>query len=97
MISFSCQIVLIRIEIFKIILNFSLKTWNINHNFSYYGYINRINNRLVFKTKDEYKIEVKMPEIMKIFDSTKKLTVKTKHGLTLQSFTSNNSCFFVNY
>ena len=35
-------------------------------------YINRINNRLVFKIKDGYKLELQMPETMKLFSSTKK-------------------------
>ena len=30
-------------------------------------YINRINNRLVFKIKDGYKIELRTPEAMKLF------------------------------
>ena len=34
-------------------------------------YINRINNRLVFKLKDEYELELQTPEIMKSFGSTK--------------------------
>ena len=34
--------------------------------------INRINNRLVFKIKDGYKLELQMPETMKLFGSTKK-------------------------
>ena len=36
-------------------------------------YINRINNRLVFKTIDGYKLELQMPEIMKLFGSTEKM------------------------
>ena len=34
--------------------------------------INRINNRLVLKTKDGYKLELQTPETMELFDSTKK-------------------------
>ena len=41
-------------------------------------YINRINNRLVFKIKDGYKLELQTPETMKLFRSTKKLTAKQK-------------------
>ena len=41
-------------------------------------YINRINNRLVFKIKYGYKLEVQKPETMKLFGSTKKLIDKTK-------------------
>ena len=43
-------------------------------------YINRINNRLVFKIKDGYKLELQTPETMKVFGSTKKLIGKTKNG-----------------
>ena len=43
-------------------------------------YINRINNRLVFKRKDGYKLELQTPVAMKLFDSTKKLIDKTKYG-----------------
>ena len=40
----------------------------------------RINNRLVFKIKDEYKLELQTPETMKLFGNTKKLIDKTKNG-----------------
>ena len=43
-------------------------------------YINRINKRLVFKTKDGYKVELQAPEIMKLFDWIKKFIGKTKNG-----------------
>ena len=43
-------------------------------------YINRINNRLVFKIKDGYKLELQTPETMILFGSTKKLMDKTKNG-----------------
>ena len=43
-----------------------------------HAYINRVNNRLVFKIKDGYKLELQMPETMKLFGSTKKLIDKTK-------------------
>ena len=41
-------------------------------------YINKINNRLVFKTKDGYKLEIKTPETMKLFGCTKKLNRQNK-------------------
>ena len=41
-------------------------------------YINSINNRLVFKIKDGYKLELQTPETMKLFGRTKKLIEKTK-------------------
>ena len=43
-------------------------------------YVNRINNSLVFKIKDAYKLELQTPEILKSFGCTKKLTGKTKNG-----------------
>ena len=43
-------------------------------------YIDRINNRLVFKIKDGYKLELETLETTKLFGSTKKLTDKTKNG-----------------
>ena len=43
-----------------------------------YIYINVINNRLVFEINDACKIELKIPEIMKLFGSTKKLVDKRK-------------------
>ena len=36
-------------------------------------YINRINNRLVFKTKDGYKLELQTPGAMKLFGTTNNL------------------------
>ena len=48
-------------------------------------YINRINNRLVFKIKDGYKLDLQMPETMKLFGSTKKLIGKTKNGENMPS------------
>ena len=48
--------------------------------------MNRINssysleNRLMFKRKDGYKVELQTPETMKLLGSTKKLIDKTKNG-----------------
>ena len=41
-------------------------------------YINRINNRLVFKIKDVYKLELQTPETMKLFGSTNKIKRQNK-------------------
>ena len=41
-------------------------------------YINRINNRLVFKIKDGYKLELQTPETMKLFGNTKRFKKKKK-------------------
>ena len=46
---------------------------------SIYVYINRINDKLVFITKHGYKLELQMPERIKLFGSTKKLIHKTKN------------------
>ena len=43
-------------------------------------YINRINNRLVFKIKYRYSLGLQTPETMKLLGSTKKLIDKTKNG-----------------
>ena len=48
-------------------------------------YINRINNRLLFKIKDGYKLELQKPETMKSFGSIKKLIKKTKNGKNVRS------------
>ena len=42
-------------------------------------YINRINNRLVFKIKYGYKLELQTPETMELSSNTKKLIDKTKY------------------
>ena len=43
-----------------------------------YVYNNRINNRLVFKIKDGYRVELQTPETMKLFGSTKSLIENIK-------------------
>ena len=48
-------------------------------------HINGINNRLVFKVKDGFKLELQTPEAMKLFGSTQKLTDKTKNGEKVSS------------
>ena len=55
-------------------------------------YINRINNRLVFKIKAGYKLELQMPETMKLFGSTEKsIDKKTEESTKLWSSWSNFS------
>ena len=73
--------VLILCQICKIISSTSLKKHEILTTISpIHVYINRINNRLMFKIKDVYKLELQTPETMKYFGSTKKLLDKTKNG-----------------
>ena len=43
-------------------------------------YISRINNRLLFKIKDRYKLVLQTPETMKLLGSTEKLIDKIKNG-----------------
>ena len=43
-------------------------------------YIKRTNDRLVFKIKERYKLELQKPETMKLFGSRKKLIDKTENG-----------------
>ena len=50
-------------------------------------YINRINKWLVFKIKDGYKLELEMPETMKLFCSTKKLIEETRNGENVSNLT----------
>ena len=42
-------------------------------------YVIRINNRLVFKVKDGFKLELQTPKTAKVFGSTKKLIDKTEN------------------
>ena len=70
--SLNYQMVLILFQIFKIILNLSLKSnETLTKISSIHVYINRINNRLVFKIKDGNKLELQMPETMKLFETIK--------------------------
>ena len=79
--------VLILCQICKIILSTSLKKHEILTTIPpIHVYINRINNRLMFKIKDVYKLELQTPETMKFFGSTKKLLDKTKNGEKVPSF-----------
>ena len=40
----------------------------------------------MFKIKDGYKLELQIPETMKLFGSTKKIIDKTKNGENVSSF-----------
>ena len=44
-----------------------------------HAYMNRINSGLMFKMKDGCKLELRIPETMKLFGSTRKLIDKTKN------------------
>ena len=78
---------LILFEVFKIMLIYIIKkNKTLAKSPPIYVYINRINNRLLFKIKDGYKVELQMPETMKLFGSTNKLINKTKNGEKVPSF-----------
>ena len=73
--------VLILCQIFKIIWNNIIKKHEtLTTILPIHVYINRINNQLVFKIKNGYKLELKTRETMKLFGSIKKLTDKRKNG-----------------
>ena len=80
MMNSNCRVVLILCQIFKVILLETLITIP-----PIYVYINRINNRLVFKIKDGYILELQTPKIKKVFGSTKYLIEKIKIGENVQS------------
>ena len=71
MMSLNYQMVLILCQIFKIILNISLKKQETLTTIPpIHVYINRVYNRLLVKIKDGYRLELQTPEI---FGSTKNL------------------------
>ena len=52
----------------------------LNDNPSIKIYSNKIKNRIVFKIKNSYKLELLTPETMKLLGSTKKVVDKVKNG-----------------
>ena len=67
---------LILILIFKIILNISsknMKLWQII-------YVNKIKNRIVFKIKTSYKLELLTEETIQLLGSSKNVIDKNKDG-----------------
>ena len=68
-------------EIFKIILNTFLKIME-NHTDkpSVQIYVNKIENRITFKIKNGYSLELLTPETMKLLGSTKNKITKDKNG-----------------
>ena len=49
-------------------------------NLSIITYSNKIKNKIVFKIKKGYKLELLTPETMKLLGSTKKVVDKDKNG-----------------
>ena len=85
MMSLNYQMVLILCYILKIISHISLKTESLTKISPIHIYIKRINNRLVLKIKNAYKLELQMPETMKLFGSANKVIDKTKNGENVSS------------
>ena len=66
-------------QIFKITLNISLKKHEtVTDNLSIRIYVSKIFNRITFKTKTGYYIELLTPETMKLLGSTKSKITKMK-------------------
>ena len=74
----SCLTVLIQCQTFKIFRCIIRNQETLPTNHPIHIYINRINNRLVFRIKDEYKLELQTPETMKPFGSIKKVNRQNK-------------------
>ena len=53
-------------------MNLSLKNMKLTENLPIQIYQNKIKNRIVFKIKTGYKLELLTPETMRLLDSTKK-------------------------
>ena len=72
--------VLTQLLVFKISLNFSSKSETLTENSSIQIYPNRIKNRIVFKIRTGYNLELLTPETMKLLGSTNKVVDKDKNG-----------------
>ena len=71
----------IQYQVFKIILNiFKKKHCESVDNPSIRMYINRIKNRITFKIKNGYYLELLTPEAMKLLGSTESKITKDKNG-----------------
>ena len=57
-----------------------LKHETVTHNPSIKIYVNKTENRITFKTKTGYYLELLMPEIMKLLGSTKSMITKDENG-----------------
>ena len=67
-------------QIFKIILSISLKNIKQTDNAPIRINVNKIENRIIFKSKTGYYLKLLMPETMKLHGSTKNKTTKDKYG-----------------
>ena len=72
---------LILYQVFRIILNVSLKKHGEKtNNLSIIIYVNKIENRIRFKTKTRYYLKLLTPETMKSLGITKSNTIKDENG-----------------
>ena len=78
--------ILILYQTFKILLNLSQNKETLPTNTSIHIYFSRINNKLVIKTEDGYKLDIETPENMKLFGSINELIEKTKKVKICQVF-----------
>ena len=68
------------LQIFKIILGIFFRNSENVDNPSIRIYVNKIKNRITFKIKNGYYLELLMPETMKLLGSTKSKITKDKNG-----------------
>ena len=67
-------------QIFKITLNTSLKNETVTDIPSIRIYESKIENKITFKIKTGYYLELSTPEIMKLLESTKSKITKNENG-----------------
>ena len=83
MMSLNYLTVYVKFQIFKIILSeyieYIAKHETLQTNPPIHNYINWIKNRLAFKIKDRYILELQTPGIIKLLGSKEKITNKTKN------------------
>ena len=70
---------LIQYQIFKIISNISLKNSENVDNPSIRIYVNKIDNRITYKIKNGYYLELSPPHTMKLLESTESKITKDKN------------------
>ena len=70
----------IQYQIFKIILNIFKKNSQNVDNPPFRIYVNRIENRIMFKIKSGYYLQLLTPETMKLLESTESKITKDKNG-----------------
>ena len=79
----------IHYEIFKIIWIYLKKHETVTDNPSLRIYINKIENRIVFKIKTGYCFELLAHETMKLIGSTKSKITKNENGASFRNYWSS--------